>query len=163
MTSQTTRATRPCAARCCARIDLVPSRRLAVAWLAWLGACLGVLLGGVAGPWTPRLAFGLILVGANLVAIRDCALLRGPRAVRSLEWDETGRFRVRLGGSTGPCAASLRAASFRLGIAFVVLWFSTPAGRRVVLIDAARQDPVAFRRLARHLARGMLIPSRPKV
>jgi hypothetical protein len=44
-----------------------------------------------------------------------------------------------------------------------VLWFSTPAGIRMVLIDGGRQDPVAFRRLSRHLARGELLPSGPKV
>jgi hypothetical protein len=158
-----TRATRRCAARCDARLDLVPSRRLAVVWLLWLGACLGALVGGVAAPWPARFALGLILAGTNLRAIRACVLLRGSRAVRSLEWDDSGQFRVWLGGGKCPCAASLHAASFRLGIGFAVLWFSTPGGRRVVLIDAGKQDPKAFRRLARHLARGMLIPSRPKV
>lgn len=133
-----------------------------MAWLLWLLACLGALAGGVALPWTARLALGLILAGTNLVAIRAAVLLRGSRAVRRLEWDDAG-FRVWLGGAHEPCAASLRATSFRLGIACVVLWFTTPAGRRAVLIDTGRQDPAAVRRLVRHLARGMLIPSRPKV
>jgi hypothetical protein len=134
-----------------------------VAWLLWLCACLGALGGGVALPWTARLALGLVLAGTNLAAIRAGVLLRGSRAVRRLEWDDAGRFRVWLGASRDPCAASLRATSFRLGIACVVLWFTTPVGRRAVLIDAGRQDPAAFRRLVRHLAGGMLIPSRPKV
>jgi hypothetical protein len=163
VTSPTTRATRRCAGRCCGRIDLVPSRRFALAWLLWLLASLGALAGGVAVPWTVRLALGLILAGTNLVAIRACVLLRGSRAVRRVAWDDAGRFHVWLGASQDPCPASLHAASFRLGIGCVVLWFSTPAGRRAVLIDAGRQDPVAFRGLARHLARGMLIPSGPKV
>jgi hypothetical protein len=163
VTSPTTRATRRCAARCCGRIELVPSRRLAVAWQLWLAACLAVLVGGIALPWEARLALGLVLIATHFPAIRVGVLLRGPRAVRKLEWDEEGRFNLWLGDAPEPRPATLTPASFRLGIAFLVLWFATPAGRRVVLIDGGRQDPVAFRRLSRHLARGMLIPSRPKV
>jgi hypothetical protein len=163
VTSPTTRATRRCAARCCGRIELVPSRRLAWAWLLWLIACLAALAGGVAAPWPARLTLGLILAGGNLVAIHAGALLCGSRAVRRLEWDDSGRFQLWCGTARDPCPAVLDAGSFRLGIAFLVLWFSTPAGRRGVLIDGGRQDPVAFRRLVRHLGRGMLIPSGPKV
>jgi hypothetical protein len=83
--------------------------------------------------------------------------------VRSVEWDGEGRYWLGLGPGGEPRPATLTTASFRLGIAFLVLWFATPAGVRVVLIDGGRQDPVAFRRLSRHLARGMLIPSGPKV
>lgn len=114
-------------------------------------------------PWPVRLALGLVLVVANIPAIRVGVLLLGPCAVRTIEWDEDGLFRLRLGNDPQPRAATLSDASFRLGIAFLVLWFATPAGVRGVLIDGGRQDPVAFRRLSRHLARGMLIPSGPKV
>ena len=154
---------RRCAARCSGRIEIVPSRRVALAWLAWLTACLSVLMFGVAMPWPARLVLGLVLVAANIPALRVGVLLRGPRAVRRLQWDGEGKFELGLGDDPQPRPATLSAASFRLGIAFLVLWFSTPAGSRVVLIDGGRQDPVAFRRLSRHLARGMLIPSRPKV
>jgi len=122
-----------------------------------------VLAGGVALPWPVRCALGLVLAGANLPAVRTCVLLRGPRAVRRIEWDGDGRFRLAIGEDLKAWPATLSAAAFRLGIGFLVLWFSTPAGIRAVLIDGGRQDPVAFRRLSRHLARGMLIPSRPKV
>ena len=98
--------------------------------------------------------FGLVLVAANVPGIRGCVLLRGARAVRRLEWRDDGRFGVWLGNETAPCPATLGPASFRLGIAFLVLWFETPVGRRLVLIDGGRQDPAAFRRLARRLARG---------
>lgn len=154
---------RRCAARCCGRIELVPSRRLAIAWVCWLGACLAVLAGGVAIPWLARFALGLGLVAANIPAIRAAVLLRGPRAVRRLEWDGEGRYWLGLGPDRERRPATLSTASFRLGIAFLVLRFATPAGVRVVLIDGGRQDPVAFRRLSRQLARGMLIPSGPKV
>jgi hypothetical protein len=132
--------------------------------LLWVVACLGGLLGGVDGPLPARAALGLVLVTANLSALRRTVLLRGARAVRRLDWDEAGRFQLQLGSDPAELVpAVLRPASFRLGIAFLVLWFSTPRGRRVVLVDGGRQDPVAFRRLARRLARGMLIPSGPKV
>jgi hypothetical protein len=124
---------------------------------------VAVLLGGVAGPAPLRALFGLGLVAANLPAIRGSVLLRGTRAVRMLEWDEEGQFHLRRGPGSRPVPATWKAASFRLGIAFFGLWFSTPDGLRCVLIDGGIQDPVAFRRLGRRLARGMLIPSRPKV
>jgi hypothetical protein len=114
-----------------------------------------------------RFAVGLILVAINLPALRTGVLLHGPRAVRTLDWNDEGSFSLRSGLRSGSAAAlapaRLLRASFRLGITFLVLWFSTPAGIRVVLIDGGTQDPVAFRRLCRHLARGELIPSRPKV
>jgi len=133
----------------------------------WLCASLAVLLGGVAMPWSIRIALGLVLVAVNLPALRSGVLLHGSRAVRVLDWNDEGRFELRSGVRPGIEARSipgrLLPASFRLGIGFLVLWFSTPAGLRVVVIDGGRQDPVAFRRLSRHLARGELIPSRPKV
>ena len=128
-----------------------------------MAACLGVLAGGVSLPGPVRFALGLGLVAANIPAIRVGVLLRGPRAVSTLEWDDEGRFRLGSGAGPPRLEARLKPASFRLGIAFLVLWFATPAGLRAVLIDGGRQDPVAFRRLSRHLARGMLIPSGPKV
>jgi hypothetical protein len=163
VTSPTTRATRRSAARCCGRIEIVPSRRLAAGWLLWLACCLGALLGGNTLPWALRIALGLVLVALNLPALRLAVLLQGARAVRVIEWDEAGQFFIRAARETPPARATLRTASFRLGIAFLALWFSTPAGLRLVLIDGGRQDPIAFRRLSRRLARGELIPSGPKV
>jgi hypothetical protein len=133
----------------------------------WLALGLAVLLAGVSLPWIVRCTLGMILMLANLPALGTCVLLRGPHAVRVLEWNEEGRFSLQTGSAAGagmaPVAATLLPASFRLGIAFLVLWFSTPTGFRLVLIDGGRQDPIAFRRLIRHLARGELLPSRPKV
>jgi hypothetical protein len=131
--------------------------------LLWLLACIALVASGVALPATPRVVFGIVLVAFSIPAIRAAVLLRGPRAIRVLDWDEEGGLRVRLGGDRELRAATLGPASFRLGIAFLVLWVSTPAGSRVVLIDGGRQDPLAFRRLTRHLSRAMLIPSRPRV
>lgn len=125
--------------------------------------CLAVLLGGVAGSFLLRSLFGLVLIAVNIPALRGAVLLRGPRAVRILEWNEAGHFWLRPGAESASLPATLRAASSRLGIAVLVLWFSTPLGARCVFIDGGLQDPVAFRRLVRHLARGMLLPSGPEV
>lgn len=141
----------------------MPSRRLAAAWVLWLVACLAVLSGGIDLPPGARIALGLVLIAFNIPTIRVAVLLRGPRAVRMLEWDGEGRFQIGRQAGAGVWPASLHPASFRLGSVFHVLWFATPAGLRVVLIDGGVQDPVAFRRLSRRLARGMLIPSGPKV
>lgn len=134
-----------------------------MAWGLWLACCLAVVLGGVAGPLALRALLGLGLIAINIPALRSAVLLRGPRAVRILEWDETGHFLLWRGAESEPAPGALRAASFRLGIAVLVLWFSTPGGACCVVIDGGTQEPVAFRRLCRHLARGMLIPSGPKV
>jgi hypothetical protein len=122
-----------------------------------------VLLGGVAASPMLRTLLGIVLITANIPAMRGAVLLRGPRAVRILEWDEAGHFRLWLGAESEPRPGTLRATSFRLGIAVRVLWFSTPAGSHCVFVDGGIQDPVAFRGLIRHLGRGMLIPSGPKV
>jgi len=132
-------------------------------WLVWLGCCLGVLLGGNTMPGILRIAFGLVLVAVNLPALQRGVLLKGPNAVGVIEWDEEGRLFVRAQRESRQVPAILEPASFRLGIAFLVLWFSTPVGLRVVLIDGGKQGPGAFRGLSRHLARGELIPSGPKV
>lgn len=130
--------------------------------MIWLVCCLGVLLGGNTMPWILRIAFGLVLVAVNLPALQRAVLLRGSSAVGAIEWDEDGRFFVQAQPESRRLPAILDPASFRLGIAFLVLWFSTPVGRRVVVIDGGKQDRIAFRRLSRHLARGELIPSGPK-
>lgn len=172
MTSHPTRATRRCAARC-GRIDLIPSRRIAALWIAWLAIVCLVFL-AMALPLSARLAMCLGLCAANLRALASLVLLRGPRAVRWIEWDLDGQFRLGAALDESAREASLHRGSFRLGFAFLVLWFSTPAGLRGVLIDGGLQDPVAFRRLGRSLNRrperpsghpggGKLIASRLKV
>jgi hypothetical protein len=64
--------------------------------------------------------------------------------------DPEGRFR--LGGQPGQFwEASLRPGAFRLGFAFLMLWFTTRDGLRGALIDGGLQEPLAFRRLSRLL------------
>jgi hypothetical protein len=101
-----------------------------------------------------RLGVCCALCPWNLFVLGTFIRLRGPRAVRALEWASTGELRLWLGDGTGPHPACLHPASFRLGLTFLVLWFTTSAGVRAVLIDGGLQNPVAFRRLCRALTRG---------
>jgi hypothetical protein len=110
--------------------------------------------------WPLRLSLCVALAGVNLRAIAQVVLLRGPRAIRWIECDPDGRLRIGPALAGEAPEASLRPGAFRLGIAFLMLWFTTSRGLRGVLIDGGLQDPAAFRRLSRGLK---LIPSRPKV
>lgn len=121
------------------------------------------LLTGVSLPWPVRIALCAGLVMSNLRALEAAVLLRGPRGIRGLRWRGDRHFRLRVAPGQPGLSATLRPASFRLGSGFLVLWFATPSGSRTLVVDAQRQDPVAFRRLCRHLARGELLPSRPRV
>jgi hypothetical protein len=150
VTSPPIRVTRRSAVNC-SRIDLVASRRVAVLWLAWLAiTCLATLAVDLSLP--VRIALCLAITTVNVRAIARLVLLRGPRAVRWIEWDAEGHFR--LGEASGQIwEASLRPGAFRLGFAFLMLWFATPDGWRGALIDGGRQEPLAFRRLSRLLNR----------
>jgi hypothetical protein len=158
VTSHPTRARRRSAASC-ERIDLVPSRRVAILWLGWLIIVCASILAVDLG-WPLRLSLCLALASFNLRAIQQAVLLRGPLAIRCIEWEPDGRLRIGPATAGELQEAQLRPGAFRLGIAFFVLWFSTPRGLRGVLIDGGLQEPAAFRRLSRSLK---LIPSRPKV
>jgi hypothetical protein len=93
---------------------------------------------------------GLVIAAINGRAISRLVLLRGPEALRWIEWEADGRFRIGA-GSVDSSDANLRPGAFRLGFAFLMLWFSTPRGPRGVLIDGGLQEPAAFRRLSRFL------------
>jgi hypothetical protein len=127
--------------------------------VAWLTITCGSIL-AVDLPWPVRLSLGCALILANLRALARWVLLRGPRAIRWIEWQPDGRLRIGPEMAGESAEANLRPGTFRLGIAFFVLWFTTSRGVRGVLIDGGLQEPAAFRRLSRSLK---LIPSRPKV
>ena len=147
-----TRATRHSAARCCGRIDLVASRRVAVLWLSWLViTCLAIL--AVELPLPVRITLCLAIAVVNVRAIARLVLLRGPRAIRWIEWDGEGQIRIGAASPGQSWEASLRPGAFRLGFAFFMLWFTTPDGLRGALIDGGCQEPLAFRRLSRFLNR----------
>jgi hypothetical protein len=167
-----------CAARCCNRIEFTASPLAIAAWLSWLAATLLVLLLSVDMPWGWRL-----LVAAGVVSayrpLQRFVLLRGPRAVRALEWNGEQLF-VWLGWP-GPPGRRLPAAPRvlrRYGTHLWMLSFTTAEGGCGLLVDASRQDPRSLRRLIRHLDRASgqaagppagerpgekLLASRPKV
>lgn len=127
-------------------------------WLVWLTG-VGLAILAVELPWLLKTGLVTVLIALNLPALRRLVLLRGPAAVRWIEWAPDGRLWIGRVPS-GPEEATLGSGSFRLGFAFFLLWFSTAGGTRGVLIDGGLQAPAAFRRLGRGLK---LLPSRPKV
>jgi hypothetical protein len=128
-------------------------------------------------PWIWRMLFAGLLGLAGL-PLRSFVLLRGPRALRALEWNEeffVWRGHPGQGGRQLPAVPTLFR---RYGASLWVLGFETVEGRCGLLLDTARQDPRSLRRLARRLDRGFgpgpgepasgkpgekLLASRPKV
>ena len=141
--------TRPSAAPCSTRIDLTPSVRAATLAGAWLVLVCGVLLGAVALPLPARIGLCVAIATPGLAAIRRCLLLRGARAVHSLDWGRGWHAGIGPGGTETP--VTLLAGSFRVGRAFLLLWLRSRDGIHAVYIDAGRQEPRAFRRLCRQL------------
>jgi len=135
----------------CSRIDLTPSRFAAALWLAWLVLACAIMWFAVGLPWPVRLAFCVAIAFPGARCIRSFVLLRGPRAVRVIEWSEEGEFRVRLGPQLMTHPARLATGSFRLGRQWWALRFMTPVGLFPVLIAGGIQDPGRFRRLSRCL------------
>jgi hypothetical protein len=102
-------------------------------------------------PWIFRVAIGATVVAAGVYALRSFVMLEGPRAIRAIEWNEEGEWTVCLGATARPWPATLASGSFRLGLRFWVLRFTTPSGTRSVLVEEASRAPQAFRRLSRCL------------
>jgi hypothetical protein len=137
---------------------LIPSLLAASAWAAWLALVAAVIWFAVALPWLARFIICTTVIAAGLRGLRTFVLLRGPRAVRAIEWNDAGDLSVCLGASFAPHPATLASGSFRLGLRFWVLRFTTPTGPRSVLVEEAACDVRAFRRISRclcgHLRRG---------
>lgn len=152
--SQTIRATPRSAGFSPRRIDLLPSRRAAIAWLAWLSLVCGITLCAVALPLILRMAFCVLIATSGIRTVRSFVMLRGARCVRSIEW--TGStLSILVGPERRPLAATWGTGSFRPGRHWLALTFDTPAGRRRVLVDGQYQDARAFRRLCREFSRGL--------
>jgi hypothetical protein len=143
------------AARCSSRIEIHPSRRATLLWIGWLLALCCAIVLGVALPLPARLAICSCLLITCLPVLRYFILLRGSRAVRSLEWVEgdSGEesFTAFLGPARMASDARLTNGSFRLGNQVLVLRLATGFGVRSVLIDSSVQEPEPFRRLCRRL------------
>src|SRR5688572_838593 len=82
------RATPHSAAASCNRIDFVASRLAAAAWLGWLACAVGITLFAELA-WILRLPIALLVAAAGGRAVWRYVLLRGPGAVRALEWRES--------------------------------------------------------------------------
>jgi hypothetical protein len=151
--SPKTRVTRRSAAASCNRIDFVASRLAAAAWLSWL-ACAVFVTFTADLAWSQRLVAALCVVVSGTRAIWRFVLLRGPRAVRALEWHEAGgapgEFHVWL-GEPGRRLPALPQACLRYGDLLWLLRFRTPEGIRQLMLNTACQDPAALRRLSRRL------------
>jgi hypothetical protein len=130
---------------------LTPSLFAASAWFAWLVLACAVTWFAVALPAYVRFALCAALALAGTRAISEFVLLKGPRAVRAIEWNEAGEWFVRLGATSAPLPARLSSGSFRLGLRHWVLRFATPVGLRSALVEEAARAPSAFRRLSRSL------------
>ena len=116
---------------------------------AWLVIVCGVLLGALALPLPARIGLCVAIATPGLAAIRSCLLLRGARAVHSLDWGCGWRAGIGPDGTETP--VTLLVGSFRVGRAFLLLRVRSRDGIHAVYIDAARQESRTFRRLCRQL------------
>ena len=147
------RATPHSAAASCNRIDFVASRLAAAAWLCWLAcAVLVTLFADLA--WIFRLSIAFSVAVAGRRAVWRYVLLRGPGAVRALEWVDPGgapvQFYLWLGKPARRLAAIPRGCR-RYGAFLWILRFDTAEGTRQLLVNPACQEPVTLRRLSRRL------------
>jgi hypothetical protein len=136
------------------------------AWISWLLVCGAVILAAVGLPWIVRAALFLGFGAVGAIRVRRTVLLRGPRALRAVEWTAQGRFSVRLGPSRRCLPAEPAHGCQRYGPKLWILRFITAEGAVHAIVDPSRLDPGAARRLGRHLnvsGRGELLTSRPKV
>ena len=162
-----------CADTSCNRIELIPSLFAASAWFAWLLMACAVTWFAVMLPWPARFTMCNAVAASGIYGLRAFVLLKGPRAIRAIEWNEAGELTVCLGATFAPHPATLANGSFRLGLRCWVLRLSTPVGMRSVLVEEAAGASLAFRRLSRclngHLRRGSgrsrppAVTIRPKV
>ena len=154
--SPTIPGTRHSVALSCCRIDIQPSVRAAALACGWLLLICAVVLASVALPLLARIGICLAIATPALAAIRTSVLLRGNGAVRGLQW--SGGWQACVGPDLIRTPVTLRAGSFRVGRAFLLLWLESRDGIHALFIDAGRQEPRAMRCLCRQL-----IASKPKV
>jgi hypothetical protein len=148
--SRTIPTSRPCAARCCNRIELAPSWRLATLLAAWLGAFGVMSLTAVALALPARIGICAAAIWGGARAIHATFLFAGRRPVAGLRWDETHLFVV-LGRSRNEVCVTVAPGSFRWGRFGMLLRLRSCDGMRVIFIDSGGQDEAAMRALARWL------------
>lgn len=158
-----TRASRRSAARFRYRIEFVPSGRLALALLVWLGLACAHVYANVALPATSRIAL-IALLASTVSFIRRFVWLQGRRSIRALEWAGQDRFQIRLGNG-GRRLPAIPEGCRRYGPGIWLLYFRTSEGRLGLAVDTRIQEPAALRRLSRSLDWGVTsastVPGRP--
>ena len=131
------------------RIEFIPSRLASAAWLIWLAMAVALIwLAHL--HWAPQLGLSILVVGSAGVTLRRFVLLRGPRAIRALEWaaGNEDEFFVCL-GVAGRRLRAVPGDCRRYGCSLWVLRFQTDEGAYGLLVDTRLQEPRALRRLAR--------------
>lgn len=104
-------------------------------------------------PWLIRLAVVLAVWAAGLPMVLRYVLLRGPRAVRALEWrDTTDGFVIFLGPAMQPMAVAAVACR-RYGTSLWLLSFRSTEGVFPAFVDVRLQDSHSIRRLGCRLSK----------
>jgi hypothetical protein len=149
--SRKIRTRRRSAAASFSRIDFVPSRIAAAAWLGWL-VMAGVLVAQTRLPWPLRLSIAALVIAAAGPTLWSYVLLRGPRSLRALEWSglEADTYYVCIGPASRRLAATPEGCR-RYGKALWLLRFRTAEGPFELLVETGRQDQRVLRRLGRRL------------
>ncbi|HUQ09536.1 MAG TPA: hypothetical protein VM146_04410 [Steroidobacteraceae bacterium] len=145
------RTRRRSAAASFSRIDFIPSRIAAAAWLGWL-VMAGALAAHTQLPWQLRLAIAALVMGSGGHTLWSYVLLRGPRSLRALEWSgsEPDTYYVWV-GPAGRRLAALPEGCRRYGTALWLLRFRTAEGLFELLVETGRQDQRSLRRLGHRL------------
>jgi len=101
-------------------------------------------------PLLMRAFLVIVVLGWGLDALYRHWALAGPRAVRSLVWDQGGRWRLLDGGGCW-CPAQLTDA-YCLGPGFSLLrWRDSRGLHRVAMVCADSSTEIQRRRLARYI------------
>src|SRR5688500_12518015 len=127
--SQTTRATPRSAESSSTRIELLPSRRAAVAGFAWLILIGTITICAVALPLPIRIAICALPALAGLRTLRSFVLLRGPLGVRAIDWTG-GALTLQVGPEIQPFDASWYDAPYRSCLQWLALDHATALCRR---------------------------------
>lgn len=135
------------------RIEFVPSRRAGAAWVIWLSMAVAlVLLSGIPGLFKASVAALIAVSGVG--SLRRFVYLRGPHALRALEWPgEEGVYYVHLGAFNGRRLAAIPEDCRQYGIHWWLLRFRTAEGVSQLIVDTRLQEEQALRSLARRLFR----------
>jgi hypothetical protein len=132
----------------CDTIEFIASARLLSAWLCWLAVVVAVvLLADLARGWQ---CLAILAIGLAARTVMRFVGLSGEDAVRAVGWNvDASVVQVRLGSGTWVRARP--AGCRRYGPGLWLLGFDTPGGRRGLAVEAALQDPRAFRAFIRIL------------